>query len=134
MDLSLFSPVCLPDIGEAFVEQNAFVYGEQRTPPVSPSVSILGWGYSFEGTSPDKLQETIVPIVQTSYCLEGMNQTEGVDEHLIVCTEGGVSGGPCQVVTKLLLYDKESDEGYKSVRMRPPKFWRFIEFFDLRDA
>ena len=133
MDLSLFSPVCLPDIGEAFVEQNAFVYGEQRTPPVSPSVSILGWGYSFEGTSPDKLQETVVPIVQTSYCLEGMNQTEGVDEHLIVCT-GGSAEGPCQVVTKLLLYDKESDEGYKSVRMRPPKFWRFIEFFDLRDA
>ena len=116
MDLSLFSPVCLPDIGEAFVEQNAFVYGEQRTPPVSPSVSILGWGYSFEGTSPDKLQETVVPIVQTSYCLEGMNQTEGVDEHLIVCTgRGAMEGGPCQVVTKLLLYDKESDEGYKSV-------------------
>ena len=78
--------------------------------------SSKGWGYSFEGTSPDKLQEIVVPIVQTSYCLEGMNQTEGVDEHLIVCTgRGAMEGGPCQVVTKLLLYDKESDEGYKSV-------------------
>ena len=29
-DLSVFSPVCLPDIGESFLGQNGIVYGEQR--------------------------------------------------------------------------------------------------------
>ena len=30
VDLSVFSPVCLPDIGESFLGQNGIVYGEQR--------------------------------------------------------------------------------------------------------
>ena len=32
VDLSVFSPVCLPDIGESFVDQNGHVYGEQHQP------------------------------------------------------------------------------------------------------
>ena len=28
VDLSVFSPVCLPDIGESFLGQNGIVYGE----------------------------------------------------------------------------------------------------------
>ena len=34
VDLSVFSPVCLPDIGESFVDQNGHVYGEQRHQPM----------------------------------------------------------------------------------------------------
>ena len=41
------------------------------------------------------MQEIVVPIVQTSNCRGRMNQTEGVDENLIVCT-GGAAKGPCK--------------------------------------
>ena len=59
---------------------------------------ILGWGDTgVQETSTDKLQETVVPIVEASNCSERMNQTEGVvDENLIVCT-GGTAKGPCKV-------------------------------------
>ena len=30
VDLSVFSPLCLPGLGESFVGQNGHVYGEQR--------------------------------------------------------------------------------------------------------
>ena len=63
----------------------------------------LGWGDTgIQETSTDKLQETLVPIIQTSKCLEKMNQTEGphVDESRIVCTGDAGSGGPCQVTHK----------------------------------
>ena len=30
VDLSVFSPACLPDIGESFVDQIGTVYGEQH--------------------------------------------------------------------------------------------------------
>ena len=60
-------------------------------------LSISGWGDTgVQETSTDKLQETVVPIVQSSNCMERMNQTEGVDENLIVCA-GGASKGPCKV-------------------------------------
>ena len=29
VDLSVFSPVCLPDVGEAFVDHDGHVYGKQ---------------------------------------------------------------------------------------------------------
>ena len=32
VDLSVFSPACLPDAGENFVDQNGHVYGEQHQP------------------------------------------------------------------------------------------------------
>ena len=58
---------------------------------------LLGWGDTgVQETSTDKLQETVVPIVQTSNCTARMNQTDGVDENLIVCT-GGAAQGPCKV-------------------------------------
>ena len=58
---------------------------------------ILGWGDTgVQETSTDKLQETVVPIVQTSICTGKMNQAEGLDENLIVCT-GGAAKGPCKV-------------------------------------
>ena len=93
MDLSVFSPVCLPDIGESFVDQNGHVYGEQRQPmkPRFYLLSISGWGDTgVQETSTDKLQETVVPIVESSKC------GEGVDKDLIVCA-GGVGVGPCKV-------------------------------------
>ena len=56
---------------------------------------VSGWGDTgVQETSTDTLQETVVPIVQTSNCMERMNQAEGVDENLIVCA-GGASKGPC---------------------------------------
>ena len=59
---------------------------------------ILGWGDTgVQETSTDKLQETVVPIVQSSNCIERMNQTEGVNEDLIVCAGDAQSGGPCKV-------------------------------------
>ena len=60
-------------------------------------LSISGWGDTgVQETSTDKLQETVVPIVQSSNCTERMNQTEGVNEDLIVCA-GGAGAGPCKV-------------------------------------
>ena len=57
---------------------------------------IPGWGDTglqetgLYETSTDKLQETEVPIVETSKC------GEDVDEDLIVCA-GGNGTGPCKV-------------------------------------
>ena len=59
-------------------------------------LSIPGWGDTglqetgLYEASTDKLQETEVPIVETSNC------GEDVDEDLIVCA-GGLGTGPCQV-------------------------------------
>ena len=65
---------------------------------------VPGWGDTgVQDTSTDKLQETVVPIVQTSNCIERMNQTEGVNENLIVCAGGAESGGPCKVNHKLFI-------------------------------
>ena len=102
----MFSPACLPDIGENFVDQNGHVYGEQRQPmkPRFYLLSISGWGDTgVQETSTDKLQETVVPIVQSSNCINRMNQTEGVNEDLIVCAGGAGSGGPCKVNHKLFI-------------------------------
>ena len=60
-----------------------------------------GWGNTGKETSIDKLQETVVPIVQSSICMASMNQTEGVIEDLIVCAGGAENGGPCKVNHKL---------------------------------
>ena len=97
MDLSVFSPACLPDIGESFVGHYGHVYGEQYKPLIKfHPVSISGWGDTgVRETSTDKLQETEVPIVQSSICTERMNQDWG--EELIVCAGGAESGGPCKV-------------------------------------
>ena len=67
-------------------------------------LSISGWGDTgVQETSTDKLQETVVPIVQSSNCINRMNQTEGVNEDLIVCAGGAGSGGPCKVNHKLFI-------------------------------
>ena len=59
-------------------------------------LSISGWGDTgVQETSTDKLQETVVPIVESSKCIERMNHTETVDEDLIVCV-GDVAVGPCK--------------------------------------
>ena len=101
VDLSVFSPACLPGIGKNFVDQNGHVYGEQRQPMKTLVLfyllSISGWGDTgVQETSTDKLQETVVPIVESSNCIERVNQTRGVNKDLIVCA-GGASEGPCKV-------------------------------------
>ena len=46
VDLAVFSPACLPDLGESFVDQNGTVYGEQRQPmkTLNPVVHALRLG------------------------------------------------------------------------------------------
>ena len=59
---------------------------------------ILGWGDTgVTETSTDELQETVVPIVQSSNCAARMNQKQSANEDLIVCAGGAESGGPCKV-------------------------------------
>ena len=41
VDLSVFSPACLPDIGESFVDQKGHVYGEQRQPMITLNPVLL---------------------------------------------------------------------------------------------
>ena len=67
---------------------------------------ISGWGETgvndastgTQYTSTEKLQETEVPIVQSSKCVEKMAEAdaEDVDESLIVCA-GGAGKGLCKV-------------------------------------
>ena len=95
MDLSVFRPACLPGVDENFVGQDGHVYGKKRhrmkTITLFFLLSIPGWGDAgLEDTSTDKLQETEVPIVETSKC------GEGVDGDLIICA-GGNGTGPCKV-------------------------------------
>ena len=103
MDLSVFSPACLPGLGDSFVDQNGIVYGEQRHPIINETqfffLSVSGWGDTgAQDTSTDKLQETEIPIVNSIKCIQRMNHTEYVDQNLIICAGGsGGSGGPCKV-------------------------------------
>ena len=98
VDLSVFSPACLPSNSSSLVGQEGHVYGEQRKPLINfYPVSISGWGDTgVQETSTDKLQETVVPIVQSSNCTEKMDQAEGVTEDQIICA-GGAGAGPCKV-------------------------------------
>ena len=98
MDLSVFSPACLPSSGASFVGQEGYVYGEKHDPFFKFKIFFFsGWGDTgVQETSTDKLQETVIPIVHSSTCTDRINQTEGVDEHLILCAGGGRSG-PCKV-------------------------------------
>ena len=101
VDLSVFSPACLPGISESFIDQDGHVYGEQRQPMKTLFILLFisGWGDTgVQETSTDKLQETVVPIIQSSNCIERMNQTEGVNEDLIVCA-GDAGSGPCKVMS-----------------------------------
>ena len=96
MDLSVFSPVCLPGVDENFVGQKGHVYGKKRDCmktiiTLFYLLSIPGWGDTgLQETSTDKLQETVVPIVETGKC------GEDVDGDLIICA-GGLDTGPCKV-------------------------------------
>ena len=67
-------------------------------------LSYSGWGATgVTDTSTDKLQETLVPIVPSSTCLERMNLTEAVSEDLIICA-GGAGAGPCKVWAKFFFF------------------------------
>ena len=63
-----------------------------------------GWGDTgVQDTSTDKLQETVVPIVDPSSC------GEDVDEDLIVCAGGlGVGKGPCKVSLQIILISHDN--------------------------
>ena len=71
---------------------------------------ILGWGDTgVQETSTDKLQETVIPIVQSSNCAVRMKQDEGVNKDLIVCAGGAESGGPCKVNRKAKVFTDLND-------------------------
>ena len=65
---------------------------------------VPGWGDTgVQDTSTDKLQETVVPIVDPSSC------GEDVDEDLIVCAGGlGVGKGPCKVSLQIILISHDN--------------------------
>ena len=64
------------------------------------SDNCLGWGDSgLDQGSTDKLQETIVPIVPSSNCMENASFST---QSLIVCA-GGAGGGPCKVEKILVI-------------------------------
>ena len=65
---------------------------------------VPGWGDTgVQDTSTDKLQETVVPIVDPSNC------GEDVDEDLIVCAGGlGVGKGPCKVSLQIILISHDN--------------------------
>ena len=101
MDLSVFSPVCLPEKRKRFVGENGFVYGEWqkgggRGGDILQIVLFPGWGQQdgVLSTSTEKLREAQVGIVQSSKCLA--QTSENVNGKLIVCTSG-TSEGPCEV-------------------------------------
>ena len=75
----------------------------KNSPNYVHSDDISGWGETgVNDASTEKLQETEVLIVQSSKCVEKMDDAEGVVESLIVCTEGAGSGtGPCKVFLKV---------------------------------
>ena len=65
-------------------------------------LSLSGWGNTgVQETSTDNLQETQVPIVQSSICIERINLTESLDENLILCA-AGAGKGPCKVNIEVL--------------------------------
>ena len=95
MDLSSFSPVCLPYDNKGQHAEEGHVYGEIRF--IKLILLFQGWGDS--GTtdfSTDKLKKTTIPIVPSSTCLNKMNINEAVNEDLLVCA-GGSGTGTCKV-------------------------------------
>ena len=54
-----------------------------------------GWGNTGKETSIDELQETVVPIVQTSFCV---NHTAGDEPSNLILCAGSGSKGPCKVI------------------------------------
>ena len=91
-------PVFLTSVKAFLVRMGmCMVSTEHDSKGTLPSYFSLGWGDTgVQETSTDKLQETVVPIVESSNCIERVNQTRGVNKDLIVCA-GGASEGPCKV-------------------------------------
>ena len=92
MDLSSFSPVCLPYDNKGQHAEEGHVYGEIRF--INLILLFQGWGDSGTPHSTNKLKETMIPIVPTRNCT--MNLNEAVNETLLVCA-GGSGTGPCKV-------------------------------------
>ena len=70
------------------------------------TICLSGWGKKRDkDTSTDMLQGTVIPIVESSICLEKIIGTD--DEHLMVCAgtgrEHATPTGPCKVCLKLTL-------------------------------
>ena len=72
VDLSVFSPVCLPSNSADFIGHDGFVFGEQFFSffPCIPFQFFSGWGETGKYTATDKLQETVVSFVENSNCAE----------------------------------------------------------------
>ena len=96
MDLSSFSPVCLPYDNKGQHAEEGHVYGENCF--INLILLFQGWGDTGTTHSTNKLKKTIVPIVPTGNCT--MNHNEAETEDLLVCA-GGSGTGPCKVdITK----------------------------------
>jgi len=77
VDLSIYNPICLPDIDANFVGKTGHIFG---------------WGDTGH-FSADKLQTTEVDILESSECEGQLNADE--EEALIVCA-GRKGTGPCK--------------------------------------
>ena len=90
MDLSSFSPVCLPYDNKGQHAEEGHVYGEICFMIIT--VIFQGWGDTGKTNyATKKLQKAIIPIVPSSDCTDNMDV-----EDLIVCA-GGSGKGPCKV-------------------------------------
>ena len=82
----------------------------------SPCLFVSGWGDTggSQATSTDKLQESVVTIVESSICVERMNQAEDVDGNLILCSASEETG-PCKVSyvchVSCFIFDIQGDSG-----------------------
>ena len=95
MDLSIYSPICLPDINANFVGKVGHVFGKEQKHITSESFPLICTGWGNTGRfSADKLQKTEVDILESNNCRGQLNEDE--DEALIVCA-GREGTGPCKV-------------------------------------
>ena len=89
MDLSVFSPVCLPYNKIGHKVKEGHVYGEICFMIIT--VIFQGWGDTGTTDATKKLQKAIIPIVPSSDCNDNVDVAD-----LIVCA-GGSGKGPCKV-------------------------------------
>ena len=76
MDLSVYSPVSLPNDGDNFVGRQGLVSGEQPLATIKENSFYLtsGWGGNgIDPTSVDNLTKASVDIVDSNNCLQQLN-------------------------------------------------------------
>ena len=98
MDLSIYSPICLPDINANFVGQEGHLFGEEQEHITSESFPLICTGWGDTGLfSADKLQKTEVDILESSKCRGQLNPLLADEEEALIVCAGRKGTGPCKV-------------------------------------